>query len=109
MAVTKGKRLYRGVQEKIENIQDVWVTFTSTFSKVSIAKEFARNEGTIFEIKLNDNFPHPNASISTISKYSEEDEVVLLPLFRFKEVSRREEGALTFIQIEQDEFFEAFD
>jgi hypothetical protein len=62
-----------------------------------VAKECARNEGTIFEIKLNDISPHPHASISTVSKYPDEEEVVLLPLFRFKEVSRREEGRLTFI------------
>jgi hypothetical protein len=68
--------------------------------KLSVAKECARNEGTIFEIKLNDKFPHPHACISTISKYPEEDEVVLLPLFRLKEVSRREEESLTYIVIE---------
>ena len=109
MAVTKGATLYRGVQEKIEKIQDVWGPFTSTFLKFSVAKEFASNEGTIFEIKLDDKFPHPHASISTISKYPEEDEIVLLPLFRFKEISRREEGNLTIIMVEQDACVEPFD
>ncbi len=65
-----------------------------------MAKECARNEGTIFEIKIDDKFPHPHASISTLSKYPEEDEVILLPLFKFKEVSRREEGDLTYFSIE---------
>jgi dTDP-4-dehydrorhamnose reductase len=49
---------------------------------------------------IDDKFPHPHASISTLSKYPEEDEVILLPLFKFKEVSRREEGDLTYFSIE---------
>ena len=76
---------------------------------MSVAKDCATSEGTIFEIKLDEKFPHPHARISTLSKYPEEEEVVLLPLFRFKEVSRREEGRLTYILIEQDQSIENFD
>jgi hypothetical protein len=55
--------------------------------------------GTIYEIRLSDKSPHPHASIEKISKFAYEKEVLLLPYFPLKEVSRRNEGDLTFIQV----------
>ncbi len=59
-----------------------------------------QGKGTIFEIKLHDKFPHPHAYIKTISQCEDEEEVLLLPFFRFQEVSRKEEDQIIYIQVE---------
>lgn len=90
-------------------MENIWVDFSTTSLNKRIAKFFAGRKGTIFIIKLNDNFPHPHAYISTISKHPTEQEVILLPFFRFKEVSREIIEETTYIEIEQDPNFEPFD
>ncbi len=50
-------------------------------------------------IKLSHNAPHPHAKISHLSEYKHEKEVLLLPFFPLREVSRRDEGNLTYIEV----------
>jgi hypothetical protein len=69
----------------------LWSAFTSTSLDINVAKRFAKSNGTIFEIELDRYVPHPHASISHISYYPGEKEVLILPFFSFYEVSRREE------------------
>jgi hypothetical protein len=60
---------------------------------------FAGSKGTVFQIKLSEAEPHPNALISNISAFPGEKEVLIFPFFPFVEKSRKIEGNLTFIDL----------
>ncbi len=100
MAAPKNAILYRGIPIKIEEKQNFWVAFSSSSLRKEIAKNFTQGKGTIFKIKLHDKFPHPHAYLVTISQFNREYEVLLLPFFRFKEVSRKQEDQITYIRVE---------
>ena len=68
--VRKGTTIYRGIdKEDFEETpkNESWETLTSAFLKLEIAKLYARENGTIYEIKLNENSPHLHAYISQYS------------------------------------------
>jgi hypothetical protein len=46
--------------------------------------------------------PHPHASISHLSVYPHEKEVLILPFFKFKEIGRTIDKNLTYIRLQQD-------
>ena len=98
--VEPGKTLYRGVNKKFETTQSgFWSAFSSTSLNINVARGFAGSNGTIFEIRLSQTEPHPNASISNVSAYPSEEEVLILPFFPIKEISRKDDGDLTYISL----------
>jgi hypothetical protein len=99
LMIKRGTTLYRGVCRKLDDKQNgFWSPFTSTTLNPEVAMMYAGPEGTIFEISLSKNDPHPHANISHVSKVPDEEEVILLPFFPLQEVSRRtDKSGLTFI------------
>lgn len=57
------------------------------------------------KIFLNENIPHPHADISTLSTYTDEMEVLILPFCPIKEIKRKKSKKLDhveYIYVEQD-------
>ena len=63
---------------------------------------YAGRNGTIFVISLSEKEPHAHAYIEHISLFPDEKEVLLLPLFPFQEVSRKNDGEYTYITVKQN-------
>ena len=106
------KTLYRGVKRSIANeYMNDKLMFWKPFSSTSLNLETAENiftekniSGTIFEIKLSNNNPHPFLQLpNNWTKYKQENEVLLWPNFAFKCVEVRKEKWYDYVKLEQDE------
>ena len=68
--IKEGTTLYRGVGKKFDEKEldrGIWSAFTSTSLDIDVANMYAGENGTIFEIKLYSDEPHPHVSISHLS------------------------------------------
>jgi hypothetical protein len=61
-----------------------------------------QRNGSIFIVKLSSSSPHPHASISHLSQFAFEKEVLFLPFFPLRELRRWDEGKITYIEVEQN-------
>jgi hypothetical protein len=94
--------LYRGIRKgkvsdecKQVGSKGYWPSPSSTSASLEVAKEYAGEGGTIFEIHLNSEKPHPHINLNNgeWSDTPSDHEILLLPYFELEvtKVENRED------------------
>ena len=109
--VAQGQFLYRVTKKKQSceyrnNHTMFWKTFSTTTESLSEAKKYLNNnkDGTIFEIRLAKDLPHPHLKLDNgWSAFPKEKIVLLWPYFAFHTIGIRKEDGYEYVVLQQDE------
>ena len=105
--------LFRGMKKDLKSeykcmTQMFWPAFTSTSEKLAQAELYtdeANKSGTIFEIQISKNSPHPHMKLPFNWTRWKESEVLLWPNFAFHCLKIRKEKWYSYVVLKQDETF----
>ena len=109
--ISPGQVLYKGNKKNKSsdyrnNHTMFWETFSSTTESLNEAENNTNvnNDGTIFEIRLSKNLPHPHLKLlNGWNSFPKVKEVLLWPNFAFHTIAIRKEKWYEYIVLQQDE------